>query len=82
MGMADAMETNKANYINLEELLDYVKDGKLAKFRSTNGLTRGDLGRYIGISSKYLQRIENLANYPVDRIVKAIKKKIATVHSV
>lgn len=80
-GLADSIADHKENYIDLEQLLDYVKNGRLAKFRSTNGLSRADLGSYINISSKYIQRIENLPDYPVDRLVKAIKKKIDTVQT-
>ncbi|RPH47480.1 MAG: XRE family transcriptional regulator [Desulfobacteraceae bacterium] len=81
MRLADAYQGNKENYINLEELLDAVREGLLLKYRSKNGLSRADLGRYIHVAPKYIQRIENLQTYPTDRLVKAIKKKIDTVHS-
>jgi hypothetical protein len=81
MGLADSYCENKEKYIDLIELLEVVREGRLSKYRSKIGLTRGDLGRYIGVAPKYLQRIENLQHYPIDRLVKAINKKIATVHS-
>lgn len=75
MGLADSWHLSKLNRIDYDELLDFVKRGKLISFRKKYGLTRGDISRDLGIHPKFLQRVENSKHYPIDRLVSAIKNK-------
>lgn len=82
MGLADAVETQKqCGRIDFDELVEAIKNNKLASFRAKYGFTQSQLAKRLGITSRHLRRMEDSSYIPSTKVIRKMEIKIKNVLS-